>query len=376
MTLNHDSSEAITLRYQALLAQSHDLITIMSLDGHYIAASQTIKEFFGLTDATLSKHTFRDMLPPEEIPKAEAIYARLLAGEEIPTYERVFIRYDGTPFIGEVNVTLIRDADGKPHEILSILRDLTERRRAEAETMSQQSLNLQLQKEQEINRMRTDLLMKINHEFRTPLAIINTYVNLMEQHFERLTFERRAEYLTHMRLNVHRISEMLDDLYLIYQTQNGMTRAPEPFDMHNLVEGVVAQLGATIGREHRIIVDAPSHLPLIQGYERLLWHSLYNILTNAIDYSPKNSTITISLAHYDAELVIRIVDNGIGIPEKDQGRIFEPFYRGENTVNVQGTGLGLSVVSEAIRTHEGRIELESQLGVGTTMTLRLPIAPM
>lgn len=95
-------------------------------------------------------------------------------------------------------------------------------------------------------------------------------------------------------------------------------------------------------------------------------------MTNAIDYSPKNSTITISLAHYDAELVIRIVDNGIGIPEKDQGRIFEPFYRGENTVNVQGTGLGLSVVSEAIRTHEGRIELESQLGVGTTMTLRLP----
>ncbi|HRF96982.1 MAG TPA: PAS domain S-box protein, partial [Aggregatilineales bacterium] len=135
-----------------------------------------MKAVFGLTDETLTSFSYRDVLPPDEIAKAEVVYNRLINGEDIPTYERIFLRHDGTPFVGEVNVTLIRDEKGNPHEILSIIRDITERKRIENELLEKQLLDIRLQKEQELSRMRADLLMKINHEFRTPLAIINTYV--------------------------------------------------------------------------------------------------------------------------------------------------------------------------------------------------------
>jgi PAS domain S-box-containing protein len=371
--LQPSPTQAIILRYGALLEQARDLITVMDLNGYYIAASKTVKAMFGLTDETLTSFSYRDVLPHDEIAKAEAVYNRLINGEDIPTYERIFMRHDGTPFVGEVNVTLIYDEKGNPHEILSIIRDITERKRIENELLEKQLLDIRLQKEQELSRMRADLLMKINHEFRTPLAIINTYVSLMERHFERLTIERRNEYLVNVRDNVHRISDMLDDLYVIYQTQSGSHKEREWVNVVKLIEDTVTQLISTEGNEHDIVLNIEGDIPLFFGYERLLWHMAYNILLNAVYYSPPKSQVTITLRCEAKQLVFIVRDNGIGIAEKEQGRIFEPFFRGENVGTVEGTGLGLSVVNEAVRAHEGVLTLQSEIGVGTTIIAMLPV---
>ncbi|MDX2076474.1 MAG: PAS domain-containing sensor histidine kinase [bacterium] len=372
-TINSPPTQAIILRYGALLEQARDLITVMNLDGYYIAASRTVKEVFGLSDETLTSFSYRNVLPPDEIAKAEAVYKRLIGGEDIPTYERTFLRHDGVPFIGEVNVTLIRDEKGNPHEILSIIRDITERKRIENELLEKRLLDVRLQKEQELSQMRADLLMKINHEFRTPLAIINTYVSLMERHFERLSSERRNEYLVNVRDNVHRISDMLDDLYVIYQTQSGFHKERELVNMVKLTEDTVAQLISTEGSEHDIVMNIQGTIPPFLGYERLLWYMAYNVLHNAVYYSAPESQVTITLRCEVNKLVFIVRDHGIGIAEHEQGRIFEPFFRGENVGVIEGTGLGLSVVQEAVRAHEGILTLESELGVGTTVIIMLPV---
>lgn len=370
---DHISAEAALLRYQALMRQTEDLITIMDLDGRYIAANQPVKDAFGLKDETLTQFGYWDVVPPNELEHARSVYQRLLAGEVFPKYERTFVRHDGTIFIGEVNVMLIRDQNGKPYEILSIIRDQTERKRLQKQVVERQFLDAQLQKEQEINRLRSDLLMKINHEFRTPLAIINTYTTLIERHFERLTPERREEYVRHVRDNIHRVSDMLDDLYLIYQTQSGAHKDKELFEMVKVVEDVVAQIQKTSGRDHHFATQVIGDIPLFNGYERLIWHTLYNILTNAVRYSPMRTPITVNVSVADGRLVVCVADKGIGIPQADLDRILEPFFRSDNASHIEGTGLGLSVVSETVRAHEGELVIESTVDIGTTVTIRLPM---
>ncbi len=373
MTPPTHAQNATNSRYLALLRQNRDLIMVMNLDGYYMTASASVADVFGISVEELVQKHYHMMVDPSEVAKADEVYARLIRGEDIPTYERTFLRKDGTPFIGEVNVTLIRDDDGNPHEILSIIRDITERKRLEAKLLERQMLNVQLQKEQEISQMRADLLVKINHQFRTPLAIINTYSSLMERHFDRLSPERRVDYLQNIRNNVHRVSEMLDDLYVIYQTQNGSNQLREALNLSVLIEGVITQVNSSIGGDHLIMLHLSPALPTFYGHERLMWHTLNNLIVNAVRYSPTGSQVTVTVRHVDHTIVLSVADEGMGIAPDDIPHLFEPFFRGNNAMQHFGTGLGLSVVNEAVRAHEGQVFVESILLKGTTITIQLPI---
>ena len=373
MTPPTHAQNATNSRYLALLRQNRDLIMVMNLDGYYMIASASVADVFGISVEELVQKHYHMMVDLSEVAKADEVYARLIRGEDIPTYERTFLRKDGTPFIGEVNVTLIRDDDGNPHEILSIIRDITERKRLEAKLLERQMLNVQLQKEQEISQMRADLLVKINHQFRTPLAIINTYSSLMERHFDRLSPERRGDYLQNIRNNVHRVSEMLDDLYVIYQTQNGSNQLREALNLSVLIEGVITQVNSSIGGDHLIMLHLSPALPTFYGHERLMWHTLNNLIVNAVRYSPAGSQVTVTVRHVDHTIVLSVADEGMGIAPDDIPHLFEPFFRGNNAMQHFGTGLGLSVVNEAVRAHEGQVFVESILLKGTTITIQLPI---
>lgn len=373
MTPPTHAQNATNSRYLALLRQNRDLIMVMNLDGYYMTASASVADVFGISVEELVQKHYHMMVDPSEVAKADEVYAWLIRGEDIPIYERTFLRKDGTPFIGEVNVTLIRDDDGNPHEILSIIRDITERKRLEAKLLERQMLNVQLQKEQEISQMRADLLVKINHQFRTPLAIINTYSSLMERHFDRLSPERRGDYLQNIRNNVHRVSEMLDDLYVIYQTQNGSNQLREALNLSVLIEGVITQVNSSIGGDHLIMLHLSPALPTFYGHERLMWHTLNNLIVNAVRYSPTGSQVTVTVRHVDHTIVLSVADEGMGIAPDDIPHLFEPFFRGNNAMQHFGTGLGLSVVNEAVRAHEGQVFVESILLKGTTITIQLPI---
>jgi signal transduction histidine kinase len=107
---------------------------------------------------------------------------------------------------------------------------------------------------------------------------------------------------------------------------------------------------------------------------KLLRRAVTNLLTNAIKYSPAGSPVDVELACADGQAVIRVSDRGIGIPEDDLRRLFEPFHRAANVGKIQGTGLGLAIARQAVELHSGTINVESQLGRGTTFILTLPAA--
>ena len=115
-------------------------------------------------------------------------------------------------------------------------------------------------------------------------------------------------------------------------------------------------------------------LPTIQADKILLRQIISNLLSNAVKYSPPDKVITITMEHTGDSVVFSVRDSGIGIPENDMPHLFEPFYRATNVGTIHGTGLGLVITQEAVDLHGGTITAESQLGIGTVFTVRIPMA--
>jgi signal transduction histidine kinase len=142
----------------------------------------------------------------------------------------------------------------------------------------------------------------------------------------------------------------------------------------SLCNDILEQIQATdqVGHRFRFNIEGELHEVFID--ERLLRQILVNLLSNAVKYSPAGATARLDVTRQDHGGIFRVSDTGIGIPEEDQKRLFEPFHRAGNTRGIEGTGLGLTIVKQAVEVHKGTIMCESATGAGTTFTVNLPIA--
>lgn len=129
----------------------------------------------------------------------------------------------------------------------------------------------------------------------------------------------------------------------------------------------------TASKAHTITFACKCECPQAYMDQKLLWHILTNLLSNAIKYSPQGGTVHLELSCQNGEATIQIKDDGIGIPPTDQERLFEVFHRAKNVGKIPGTGLGLSIVKKFVDLHGGQITVNSEVGVGTTFTVLLPV---
>lgn len=170
------------------------------------------------------------------------------------------------------------------------------------------------------------------------------------------------------------MTSLLDDVLTLSRATAGRLRTlPEPFDLVDVVQNLVENLRLTDQYQHVFDVVTPIDTAPIISDRRLLEQILINLLTNAVKYSPVGSTITAAIHSVDDHLTVEIADEGRGIPEEDQPRIFEAFHRADNAAGIEGTGLGLAIVKESIHVLGGNIRFRSRLGEGTTFIIDLPI---
>lgn len=224
----------------------------------------------------------------------------------------------------------------------------------------------------EDDRFRGEFVERVSGDIRSPLTAILGYVELLGRvgplNEQQQAFVERACF------SVHSITALLSDLLELNRIEIGLEgeRNPVQFAMivRYAVEGVRRQfetqgLGLT--------VSAPDHAPPVLGNPLRLRQMVYNLLDNAARYTPAGGRVTISLTVQGDLLLLAVSDTGVGIPARDQARIFDRFYRGANvTGEYSGTGLGLSIVKNIVDQHNGRIWVESQEGQGTTFTIMLP----
>lgn len=263
--------------------------------------------------------------------------------------------------------------NGRPARLVMAV-DITERRALEAERMYTQSLEIELQKEREVTLLKERFTSMVTHEFRTPLSVIVSTVDILKNYLHKLTKENIVRKLDIVTSEANRMTSLLDDVLTLSRATAGRLRTlPEPFDLVDVVQNLVENLRLTDQYQHVFDVVTPIDTAPIISDRRLLEQILINLLTNAVKYSPVGSTITAAIHSVDDHLTVEIADEGRGIPEEDQPRIFEAFHRADNAAGIEGTGLGLAIVKESIHVLGGNIRFRSRLGEGTTFIIDLPI---
>jgi signal transduction histidine kinase len=226
-------------------------------------------------------------------------------------------------------------------------------------------------------RARDDLLAVAAHEFKTPLTAVIGYTQTLQVRGARegnLT-RRDQDTLRVIAAQAKRLQRLIDSVLDLARLHSGQTQiAKQVFDLAALARQAVADARLTAAR-HVLEFHDPDAPLVIQGDSVRLEQVVQNLLDNAVKYSPADGVITVSVEQRNAKAVLTIRDQGIGIPETARAQLFERFYRASNLDRrrVQGTGIGLSIVSEIVALHGGVVEVTSTEGHGSTFTVRLPL---
>lgn len=233
-----------------------------------------------------------------------------------------------------------------------------------------------LEREQELAVMRSRMLSTIAHEFRTPLAGIQLSVELLQKYFDRLSPGERLQELANISSRVQDLNTLVTD-FLAHSSLEGLRRSLRlaPVSLQSLCQEAAERVQPLLrSKSQALQLELPQNPVVIYGDARVLRFVLLNVLTNASKYSREHQSITVRLREELGTAVLEVEDSGIGIPEEDLSHVFQPFFRGSNTQGIPGVGLGLAMVKEFVEAHRGSVQLRSQVGVGTTVTLLFPLA--
>jgi len=232
-----------------------------------------------------------------------------------------------------------------------------------------------LQKEMELNLLKTQFVSLVTHEFRTPLAGIISSTQLLEKYYETWSPGERANFFEQIGDAVEQIKLMLEKTSVIGKDQAGkLSFNPKKIHFENFCIRLKDEAMAHFGDKARVNVTANSNIGEVLADRELLRHIIVNLLSNAIKYSPETSAADFIIDELPGNMVkITIQDKGIGIPEEDLKHIFEEFHRCSNADDFKGTGLGMSIVKRCVDIYNGEIEIKSEGGKGTRVCVTIPL---
>ena len=327
--------------------------------GRFLQMNDKFCRLVGHSRDELLAMTFLQVTHPDDREKSSEGIARLLRGE-IREYvtEKRYLRKDGGVAWSQLAVALVRDEDGKPLHSVAIMQDITERKRVE-EALAREV------------RAKSDFLADVSHELRTPLTVVqgNAEVGL------RLGRDwAHADLLETIVKESRMMSRMVEDLlFLARSDSDSFPASMETVTVPWLLECLVRRAQA-LTRER----DVPLRTTLTgQGSVRCdperIEQAVLALVDNAAKYGPPGEQVTLSSSTRAGELLIEVSDRGPGIHPEELPRIFERFYRCKNSSEEPGSGLGLPIVKAIVRAHGGRLEVRSEVGEGTSVSLRLPL---
>jgi signal transduction histidine kinase len=252
--------------------------------------------------------------------------------------------------------------------------DITEQKRMQQELLEAVRLRVAFEKERELVELKERFISVASHDLRTPLAVIVSSTDILQRYQDRLTVERQQEHFRKIQHQANGMTEMLQDILTLSKAQAGKQDFnPAPMDVENFCRQLFDQIVLTSDTAHDFVFKLRSPVGDAMIDEKLLQHILLNLLTNAVKYSPEEGEVRFEVWQEDRFVHFQISDQGIGIPQDEQAHLFEPFHRAKNVGDISGTGLGMAIAKENVNRHGGTIECHSEIGVGTTFTVTLPL---
>jgi|GEM_PF-6527363 len=357
-------------RFSTVFRESLDVILVLDGDtGIILSANPVIVPVLGYEPHALIGVHFSQLIPHSD-DNSDFIQQLNFYGSVFETLP--FLRADGGLCPMDLTATVIPWSEETA--ILVTLRDVSEREVAAAALQKAEKLRAELEREREFARLKEAFISMVSHEFRTPLTIIASSASIIQSYYDRLSDERKHGHLNKIVAQTAYLTSMMDDMLTLSKAQSGRLEFnPEPMNVTAFCNDILHQIQQIDSAQHRFNIQMNQHEVETLADKQLLRHILFNLLSNAIKYSPLGTTVWFSLANDGEQLEFMVRDEGIGIPEDQQKKLFTPFYRAKNVGNIKGTGLGLSIVKESVEVYDGKIEYVSVPERGTKFTVQLPI---
>ncbi len=293
------------------------------------------------------------------------------------TFVTTHQRKDGSTYPVEVHLqpskTTGRDT------LVAIILDITERvnyTEKLEKTVKERTYQLQeaLHKEKELNELKTKFLSLVSHEFKTPLSGILTSSTLIGKYTETEQQDKRTKHVYTIQNKVKYLNNIINDFLSIERLDSGKVNYKfSQFSLSKVINEVIYDANMLLKEGQKIVYPDDIDDIVIEFDEKILELILTNLVNNAIKYSPENTTIKVNAKAVNDEMTIDVIDAGIGIPEKEQKFVFNRYFRAENALLSQGTGIGLNIVKSHLENLGGTIAFTSKQNKGTTFVITIPI---
>ncbi|WP_345268111.1 ATP-binding protein [Nocardioides nanhaiensis] len=349
--------------------------------GNVSVLNSGAERLLGLTSDAAAGRPVTAFLDPAEVEQRcpggfVACAAAMAAGSESETQDWTWVGDDGTRHVVAMTVSPTADATGRLGYLL-VAQDVTERQAGHA------ALAAALDKERaaveqlrSLDRARDELVSTVSHELRTPVTSILGYTELLREGAIVPPDPAQVPLLDTITRGSHRLIDICNDLLLLSGLEAGaISLTMQPLDLRETVRTAVEGSEPLLaGRHLQVEVEQPEHPVEVRGDAHQLERAVANLLGNAVKFTSDGGRVVVTLAREGTEALVAVSDTGIGIPLADQEAVFTRFFRTDEAQHqaIPGTGLGLSIVADIVHAHQGRVELESAPGSGTTVLVRLP----
>ncbi|MCB9145304.1 MAG: PAS domain S-box protein [Anaerolineales bacterium] len=369
--------------YRALFENSNDGIFLMGATGEELRANQraldmlgyTLEEYLSLGHINQNPFTKE----AEQRKDSDDKLGALLRGEHVPLYERIFTAKDGRKVPVEINLSPVRDANGKIIMVQSVVRGIAERKAAEeALRLSRDQLRTANTALQKASQAKNEFLANMSHELRTPLNGILGMAEILLEEIRGSLNERQRKMVEVIETSGQHLLSLINDILDLSKIEAGKLEL-------NLEEIYVADICQTslsfikepaMKKDIRVALELDPQVATIHADMRRMKQILINLLSNAVKFTLPKGDITLRVEN-DAERELThfsVVDTGIGISDEDMKKLFTPFTQVDSSLTreYEGTGLGLALVMELAELHGGSVKVESTVGHGSTFMVTIP----
>jgi PAS domain S-box-containing protein len=346
------------------LSQSSPVAIAIVQDRKFIYVNPRFQKITGYSENELLGANPLNLVHPEDRDNVRETATLMLKGKLSLPYEYRLINKAGETVWVMESVSSV-EHEGQRAALISAM-DITARKQLEKKVVEYE----------ELNKLKSDLLSTVSHELRTPLATIKGYTTMLLDYDRRLRREEKREHLQAVDKATDRLTELVDQLLEMSRLEAGLLKMEKtPTSISPLIREAVTEARLRAPK-HRITFDIGKRLPKINVDAKRIRQVLDNLLDNAVKYSREGTSVVVQAQRVGSELQISVIDQGIGIPPEEMGRLFERMYRIEQrlTQRIGGFGLGLSISKGLVEAHGGHIWVESEAGKGSKFTFALPLA--
>ena len=307
---------------------------------------------------------------PDDLMRVKSNLAAHLEGQ-LPVFKceyRILCKDGNYRWLLDRGKVISYDEQGKPERMVGICIDLSLQKKLE------KSLKSSLQKERELNKLKSQFVSMASHEFRTPLATMLMTTESLLAYYDRMSKEDIFKKARTIKQNIKFLKKVIEKTLSLAQLESGSINiSPVDLELNEFLKEVKAEALDSAGCQHEIIFQGSETPVNIVTDRQILKEVMQNLLANSMKYSEPEKPVEMELKNSGDHVTIKVTDKGIGIPEKDKKAVFEAYRRGSNVGGIRGTGLGLTLARQFIRAEGGDVKFKSEVNRGSTFFVTLPI---